>query len=264
ARLRERAAALDLAAGGVALHPEWRDVETALRATRRLLALAREARRPVHVLHVTTAEEVELLAAYRDVATYECTPQHLVLAAPGCYARLGTRAQMNPPIREARHRDALWRAVASGALDAIASDHAPHTLEEKARPYPASPSGMTGVQTTLPLLLDCVAAGRLSLDRLVELCCAGPARVWRAHGKGALAAGYDADLALVDLGAARTIENRWIASRCGWTPFDGVRVRGWPVATVVGGHVAMRDDEVVGPPRGREVAFEPVAAGGDA
>jgi len=255
ARLRERAAALDLARGGVALHPEWRDVESALRATQRLLALARELKRPVHVLHVTTAEEIELLARNRDIATFECTPQHLLLEAPECYARLGTRAQMNPPIRDARHRDALWDAVANGLLDAIASDHAPHTLEEKARPYPESPSGMTGVQTTLPLLLDCVAAGRLTLERLVELACAGPARVWRAQRKGSIEAGFDADLVLVDLAASRTIENRWIASRCGWTPFDGVRVRGWPVTTIVAGEIAMRDDEVVGPARGRAVEF---------
>ena len=256
-RLRQRAEELDLAGGGVAMHPEWRDAKTALFATERLLRFAREAGRRVHVLHVTTAEEVELLAKNRDIATFECTPQHLLLESPDCYARLGTRVQMNPPIRTAEHRAALWRAVDDGTLDAVASDHAPHTLEEKARPYPESPSGMTGVQTTLILLLDQVARGRLSLERFVELCCTGPARVWDARGKGAIAVGNDADLVLVDTAAKRTIESAWIESRCGWTPFDGVDVTGWPIATLVRGHTVMRDDELLGPPVGRPVLFGP-------
>ena len=238
------------------LHPVWRDVDTALIATRRLLALARETRRPVHVLHITTTEEVELLREHRDIATFECTPQHLLLAAPQCYADLGSLVKMNPPIRDARHRDGLWRAVADGLLDAIASDHAPHTLEEKAEPFPACPSGMTGVQTTLPLMLDCVASGKLSLARLVELCCEGPARVYRAVRKGHIAVGADADLVLVDLAAKRTITNAWIASRCGWTPFDGREVEGWPIATIVRGQVVMRDDELLGTPIGEPVEFE--------
>ncbi|GAB4225522.1 MAG: dihydroorotase [Acidobacteriota bacterium] len=240
-----------------AAHPDWRDVETAVRATRRLLALARRTRRPVHVLHVTTAGEAALLAEHKDVASMEVTPQHLTLAAPECYQRLGTLAQMNPPIRSAEHREALWRAVATGLVDVVGSDHAPHTLEEKARPYPDSPSGMPGVQTMLPLMLDHVAAGRLTIERLVDLLCAGPARVYGAATKGRLAAGFDADIALVDPGARRTITNDAIASRCGWTPFDGMEVRGWPVATIVRGRVVMRDGELLGEPSGRPVAFLP-------
>ena len=255
ARLRERAESLDLAAGGVAMHPEWRDVQTALLATQRLLTLAREAKRRVHILHVTTADEVDLLAQNRDIATFECTPQHLLLSAPNCYAELGTRVQMNPPIRTAEHGEALWTAVADGNLDALASDHAPHTLEEKAAPYPESPSGMTGVQTTLILMLDQVAQGRLSLERLVELCCAGPARVWSAQRKGQIAPGFDADLVLVDTQAQRRIENEWIESRCGWTPFDGREVTGWPIATLVRGQTVMREDELIGPPIGAPVEF---------
>ncbi|MEE3330551.1 MAG: dihydroorotase [Myxococcota bacterium] len=254
-RLRERAESLDLAAGGVAMHPIWRDVQTALRATERLLALARETNRRVHVLHVTTAEEIALLAENRDIATFECTPQHLLLSSPSCYADLGTRAQMNPPIRTAEHGEALWSALANRSLDALASDHAPHTLEEKALPYPESPSGMTGVQTTLILMLDQVSRGRLSLERLVELCCSGPARVWGAQRKGRLALDFDADLVLVDTAAERRIENDWIESRCGWTPFDGREVTGWPVATLVRGHTVMRDDELIGPPIGEPVEF---------
>lgn len=255
-RLRERASQLDLARGGVTLHPEWRDVETAVRATRRLLDLARRCRRRVHVLHVTTAEEVDLLAASRDWATAETTPQHLTLAAPGCYAELGTRVQMNPPIRDERHRRALWRGVCGGLIDNIASDHAPHTLDEKARAYPQSPAGMPGVQTLLPIMLDHAAQGRLSLELLVDLCCAGPARVWGAPRKGRLVLGGDADLSIVDLGARREIRDDWIASRCGWTPFAGRTVRGWPRATVLRGRVVMREGELQGTPSGRPVEFD--------
>ncbi len=253
-RLRQRAA---LAQDGAdpRRHAEWRDAETAIMATRRLLGLARQARRRVHVLHVSTAEEMEILKDHKDIATVEVTPQHLVLAAPECYERLGTLAQMNPPIRDARHRDALWHAVDQGIVDVIGSDHAPHTMQEKTKPYPESPSGMPGVQTLLALLLDRRHAGRLSLERLVDLTSAGPARVYGIACKGRIAVGYDADLTLVDLKARRTITNRWIASRCAWTPFDGMTVTGWPMATVVRGRIVMREDEPVGGPAGEPVRF---------
>ncbi|MGH0038358.1 MAG: dihydroorotase [Myxococcota bacterium] len=254
-RLQERAETLDLAKGGVAMHPEWRDVESAVRATRRLLEIAARCRRRVHVLHLTTAEEVDLIAAHRVWATSETTPQHLTLAAPECYAERGTRVQMNPPIRDDRHRRGLWRGVLGGVIDNIASDHAPHTLSEKAQPYPRSPAGMPGVQTLLPIMLDHVVAGRLSLELLVDLCCAGPARVWGAPRKGRLVIGGDADLSIIDLGATREIRDDWIASRCGWTPFDGRTVRGWPTATIVRGRVVMREDEVQGTPSGVAVEF---------
>ena len=254
ARLRERR---PLVEGGatVAMHPEWRDVETALRATRRLVALALRHSRPVHVLHVTTVDEMRFLAGHRRLATVEVTPQHLTLSAPECYERLGTLVQMNPPIRDARHREGLWEAVRSGVVDVVGSDHAPHTLEDKAAPYPGSPSGMGGVQTLVPLLLDHVREGRLTLARFVDLTSAGAARIFNIAGKGRIALGYDADFTVVDLAASRSIENRWIRSRSGWSPFDGMRVRGWPTATVVRGQIVMRDDELLGPPRGWPIAF---------
>ncbi|GIK98021.1 MAG: dihydroorotase [Alphaproteobacteria bacterium] len=254
ARLRER---LPLVRDGadVALHPEWRDAETAIRATKRLMSLARETGRRVHVLHVTTAEEIGILAGNKDLATVEVTPQHLTLAAPECYRRLGTLAQMNPPVRDARHRDGLWRGVAQGIVDCIGSDHAPHTREEKARPYPKSPSGMTGVQTLVPIMLDHVNAGRLSLERFVDLTSAGPARIYNVAAKGRLAVGYDADLTVVDLKARRTIRNDWIASRCGWSPFDGTTVTGWPMMTIVRGRIVMREDQLIGEPEGAPVRF---------
>lgn len=237
------------------LHPLWRDEETARRAVHRLISLARHAGRRVHVLHVSSAEEMALLAQHRDIATVEVTPQHLTLAAPECYDCLGTLAQMNPPIRDRRHRDALWRAVADGVVDVVGSDHAPHTREEKARPYPASPSGMPGVQTLVPILLDHVNAGRLTLERFVDLTSAGPARIYGIARKGRLVLGYDADFTVVDLKARRTIADRWIASRCGWTPFDGMRVTGWPKLTVIRGRIVMREDDLVGEPAGAPVRF---------
>ncbi|MDJ0611734.1 MAG: dihydroorotase [Kiloniellales bacterium] len=253
-RLRER---LALVRGGAAVdqHPVWRDEETALKATRRLLALARKAGRRVHVLHISTADEMPLLAQNKDLATVEVTPQHLTLAAPECYERLGTLAQMNPPIREARHREGLWAALDQGIVDVIGSDHAPHTREEKAGDYPATPSGMPGVQTLLPLMLDHVNAGRLSLRRLVDLTSAGPQRIFGIAGKGRLAVGYDGDLTLVDLGARREITADWLAAKCGWSPFEGMTVTGWPMATVIRGRIVMRDGALQGEPAGRPVRF---------
>jgi dihydroorotase len=254
ARLKERRSIAEATPDPV-VHPEWRDAETALRATWRALALARRFGRRVHVLHVTTADECELLASCKDIATFEILPQHLTLTAPACYERLGTLAQMNPPIRDAHHQAGLWAAIASGACDLLATDHAPHTLDEKSKTYPASPSGMPGVQTLVPIMLDHVAAGRLSLERLIDLTSAGPARVWGLAAKGRLAVGFDGDLTLVDLSARRTIRAADQASRCGWTPFDGVEVTGWPIATVVRGHVVMRDGQLIGEPVGRPLRF---------
>lgn len=241
--------------GGPAQHPVWRDVETARLATERLLRLARKAGRRIHVLHITTADELPLLAAHRDVATVEVTPQHLTLEAPSCYEEHGTYAQMNPPIRDGHHRQALWGAIANGLVDVVGSDHAPHTKAEKAKPYPASPSGMPGVQTLLPLLLDHMSAGRLTLERLVDLTSAGPQRIFGMAGKGRIAQGYQADFTVVDLEARRRIESSWLASRCGWSPFEGRFVTGWPVMTIVRGKTVMRDGQAVGSPIGQPLRF---------
>lgn len=254
ARLRQRRAIAE-AAGDVRLHPVWRDPESALLATRRIVRLAEETGRRLHVLHVSTAEEMAFLAGQKSRVSVEVTPHHLTLEAPACYERLGSLAQMNPPVRDAGHRDALWRAVQEGVVDVLGSDHAPHSRAEKARPYPSCPSGMTGVQTLLPVMLHHVAAGRLSLERLVDLTAAGPARIFGIAGKGRIAVGWDADLVLVDLGARRRITDADIASLAGWTPYDGMEVTGWPVATVLRGRVVMREGEVPGVPRGQPVRF---------
>jgi dihydroorotase len=209
----------------------------------------------VHVLHITTAEEMDFLKDHKDVASVEVTPHHLTLAAPECYERLGTRAQMNPPVRGASHRDAIWRALDQGVVDVLGSDHAPHTAAEKGKTYPASPSGMTGVQTLVPIMLDHVNAGRLSLARFVDLTSAGPARLFGIARKGRIACGFDADLTIVDLKRRQTITNGWIASRAGWTPYDGAAVTGWPVGTFVRGTRVMWEGELVTPGRGEAVRF---------
>jgi dihydroorotase len=217
--------------------------------------IARETGARVHVLHVSTAQEMEFLAAHKDVASVETTPHHLTLEAPGCYERLGTRAQMNPPVRDAAHRAGIWRGLAQGVVDVLGSDHAPHTREEKAKPYPASPSGMTGVQTLVPIMLDHVHAGRLSLLRFVDLTSAGPARLFGIAAKGRVAVGYDADLTIVDLKRRETITDRWVVSRAGWTPYDGMSVTGWPVGTFVRGRKAMWEGELAAPAQGERLRF---------
>lgn len=248
-------------AGDPSSHPVWRDDESAILATRRILKLAREARRRIHVLHVTTPAELELLGQHKDIATCEVTPQHLTLAAEDAYPRLGTYAQMNPPIRSAAHRDGLWHWLNQGVPDVLGSDHAPHTIEEKAKPYPSSPSGMPGVQTLLPLLLDHVAKGRTTLQRLIDLTSAGPQRVFGLVGKGRIAAGYDADFTVVDLKKQWTVEENWLASRCGWSPFTGDQLTGKPIGTIIRGRQVMWDGQLANAAHGRPVRFEAVEFG---
>jgi dihydroorotase len=240
--------------GDPASHPVWRDAETALICTKRLVAIAREQRARIHVLHISTGEEIAFLADHKDVATVEVTPHHLNLSADD-YATLGTKIQMNPPVRDKSHREKIWRGLDQGVVDVLGSDHAPHTLEEKAKPYPDSPSGMTGVQTLVPTMLDHVAAGRLSLQRFVDLTSAGPARAFGMVCKGRIAAGYDADFTIVDMKRVATIRDSWIASRSAWTPYDGKTVTGWPVGTIVRGLKVMWNGEIVTPSRGAAVRF---------
>jgi dihydroorotase len=242
-------------------HEEVRDAVSALHSTERLVRLARALGKRIHVLHVTTAEEIEFLAGCRDVATVEVTPQHLTLTAPEAYERLKGLAQMNPPIRGARHQAGLWRGIDQGVADVLGSDHAPHTLEEKARPYPASPSGMPGVQTLVPVMLNWVSEGRLTLERFVDLTSAGPQRVFGIAGKGRMAEGWDGDLTIVDMNATRVLRHAEMATRSGWTPFDGLEVKGVPVATVVRGRIVMRDGEVAAPHGGEPVRFQETLAG---
>jgi dihydroorotase len=241
--------------GDPSSHPVWRSPEVALNCTRRLVRIAHETGARIHVLHISTADEMVFLKDHKDVASVEVTPHHLTLVAPDCYQRLGNYAQMNPPVRDEHHRAGIWRGLEQGVADVLGSDHAPHTREEKEHEYPASHSGMTGVQTLVPTMLDHVNAGRLSLARFVDMTSAGPARLFGIARKGRIATGYDADLTIVDLKRRETIRNEWIASICGWTPYDGVSVTGWPVGTFVRGKRVMWQGELLSPSQGEAVLF---------
>ena len=259
ARMNARAG--ERVAGDASSHPVWRDDESALLATKRILKLARDAGRRIHVLHVTTPAELELLGQHKDIATCEVTPQHLTLAGEEAYPRLGTLAQMNPPIRSGAHRDGLWHWLQQGVPDILGSDHAPHTLEEKGKAYPDSPSGMPGVQTMLPLMLNHVAEGRTTLARVIDLTSSGPQRVFGIIGKGRIAIGYDADFSIVDLKARWTIEESWLASRSGWSPFTGMTLTGKPIGTIVRGQRVMWDAGLANAALGEPIRFEAVEFG---
>lgn len=254
ARLQERKH-IALEKQDVHYHPVWRDVESAVISTTKLLKFARKHNRKVHVLHVSSAEEMDILRQNKDIATVEVLPQHLTLFAPDCYDRLKNYAQQNPPIREKRHLDGIWKALEDGIVDVIGSDHAPHTKEEKERPYPSSPSGVPGVQTLVPIMLNHVNEGRLSLTRFTEMVTENPRKVFGIKNKGRLQKDFDADITIIDMNAERTITNEWIASRCGWTPFNGMNVKGWVTHTIVGGEIVMHNDQVLTPASGRPVEF---------
>lgn len=253
-RLRERRPLAKT--GDVSTHEVWRDAEAAISSTRRLIKLARAANKNIHVLHVTTEEEMHILAANRDIVSVEVTPQHLTLASPQCYDELGTFAQMNPPIRGANHRAALWKALEQGIVDVIGSDHAPHTRGEKADAYPHSPSGMPGVQTLLPLMLNHMAEGKLSLERLVELTSLNAKKLFKLTEKGEVVEGNHADLTFVDLGRSETITEDWVASRVGWSPFTGMQIKGWAVGTMVRGQRVMWENELLTPATGQPIKFD--------
>ena len=236
-------------------HSRIRDAAAAARATRRAIGLAQRHRRRLHVLHVSTAEEAAMLANAGPFVTSEACPHHLFLDTSH-YRRLGALAQMNPALKTAADRAALWNALKDGAVDMIATDHAPHTLEEKRVPYPGSPSGVPAVETTLPLLLDQVVQGRCTLEEVVRWTAGAPARVWNIAGKGRIEEGCDADLVLVDLSLRRRVENARQLSKCGWTPWHGAHLTGWPVRTWVGGRTVYKDGKVDPEPRGRPVVFD--------
>lgn len=240
--------------GDTSSHPIWRSPEVALNCTKRLVALARKTGKRIHVLHISTGDEIAYLANHKDVASVEVTPHHLTLD-DAAYARLGTYVQMNPPIRDKSHQDKIWGGVADGIADILGSDHAPHTREEKDHPYPDSHSGMTGVQTLVPIMLDHVNAGKLSLERFVDMTSHGPNRLFGIARKGRIAVGYDADFTIVDLKRRETITNSWIASRAGWTPYDGQTVTGWPVGTVIRGQRVMWQGELKTPGIGQPMRF---------
>ena len=254
-RLRERKHLVEDSKVDVSSHPLWRDSQTAIRSTERLLKIAQETKRKIHVLHISTGDEILILKKFKNFSTCEVTPQHLFFYAPDCYENLGSLAQMNPPIRDKSHNIGLWKGIEEKIVDVIGSDHAPHTLEEKKKEYPNCPSGMTGVQTILPIMLDFVNKGKLGINDLVRLLCYNPAKIYNMKSKGEIKIGNDADFSIVDLNKEFTITNEWIASKSGWTPYNGLKITGLPVFTVVNGKIVMQDSEIISPPIGEPVLF---------
>jgi dihydroorotase len=241
--------------GDVHSHPEWRNTECAMSSTRRVVKIAERYNKKIHVLHVTTKEEVDFLAMHKKNVTFETTPQHLTLYAPDCYDKLGTYAQMNPPLRTKEHYDRLWVAIKNNVVDVLGSDHAPHSKENKDKEYPNTPSGMPGVQTIFPVMLGHVNSGKLTLEQLIKLMCENPCRIFGIKNKGYIKEGYDADLTIADMNKEVTIKNEMIASKCGWTPFNNHKVKGFPVGTIVNGNLVMSDGKVILESKGTPLEF---------
>jgi dihydroorotase len=241
--------------GDVHSHAEWRNTEVAMSSTRRVVKIAERYNKKIHVLHVTTREEVDFLAMHKKNVSFETTPQHLTMYAPDCYDKLGTYAQMNPPLRTKEHYDRLWVAIKNNIVDVLGSDHAPHLKKNKDKEYPNSPSGMPGVQTIFPVMLDHVNNGKLSLQQLINLMCKNPCKIFGIKNKGYIKEGFDADLTIADMNKEVIIKNEMIASKCGWTPFNNYKVKGFPVGTIVNGHLVMSDGKVIEESKGTPLKF---------
>ncbi len=239
----------------VAVHSQIQDEESALVASQRALDLSTRYQHRLHILHLSTGLEVELLRRHKPAwVTAEVTPQHLLLSTAD-YARLGSLAQMNPPLRDPYNQTQLWQGLQDGILDCIATDHAPHTLEEKVQPYPQSPSGMPGVETALPLMLTAAQQGRCTLAQVVQWMCEAPARLYGIPNKGRLQVGYDADLVLVDLHTPKPVRREELLTKCHWSPFEGWELVGWPLLTIVGGQIAFQNGQVDPSVRGKALQF---------
>ncbi len=227
----------------VAVHSRIRDHQAAYRATARAIDLAQRHQHRFHVLHVSTGAEIELLIDHQQRITAEVCPHHLLFQVED-YARLGSLVQMNPSIKTAADNAALWQALLGGQIQVVATDHAPHTREEKRQPYPQSPSGLPAVENSLALMLDQVQRGRCSLQQVVHWMCEAPAQVWDLVGKGRIQVGYDADLVLVDLEKSAPVLDEEQQTKCGWSPWHGSWLRGWPVATWVRGHPVFQHGQI--------------------
>ncbi|WP_075534868.1 dihydroorotase [Candidatus Pelagibacter communis] len=241
--------------GDVHSHPIWRSVECAMSSTRRIVRIAEKYNKKAHVLHITTKEEIDFLSQHKGNITFEITPQHLTIYAPDCYNKLGTYAQMNPPIRDKSHYDRLWYAVKNNLNDTIGSDHAPHLKKNKEKEYPNSPSGMPGVQTLMPVMLDHVNSGKLSISQLISFVCENPVKIFGIKNKGFIKEKYDADFTIVNMSKKITIKNENIESKCKWSPFNNVELKGTPVATIIAGKIKMKEGKILGEPEGNPLIF---------
>ena len=241
--------------GDVSSHPVWRNEECALESTKRVVRIAQKYKKKIHILHISTKEEIDFFADKKENVTFEITPQHLTLFAPNCYEKLKTFSQMNPPLRSKDHYDRLWDAVKESLVSTIGSDHAPHTKEDKNKKYPLSPSGMPGVQTLLPIMLDHVNKGKLKLEQLIKLVCENPSDLFGIKNKGYIKENYDADFTVVDMNKEVVIKDSWIESSCGWTPFNNYKVKGFPVATIVNGEIVMENNKIISTAKGKPLTF---------
>ena len=242
--------------GDVHSHPIWRSDECAISSTRRIVRIAERYKKKAHILHITTKQEIDFLSQHKGNITFEITPQHLTIYAPDCYDKLGTYAQMNPPLRDKAHYDRLWYGVKNNFNDTIGSDHAPHLKENKEKSYPNSPSGMPGVQTLMPVMLNHVNEGKLSLEQLINSVCENPVKIFGIKNKGFIKEGYDADFTIVDMNKKIVIKNENIESKCGWSPFDGFEFKGTPVLTIIAGDIKMKDGKILGDPSGKPMLFK--------
>ena len=241
--------------GDVHSHPIWRSVECAIASTRRIVRIAEKHNKKAHILHITTKEEIDFLSQHKGNITFEITPQHLTIYAPDCYDELGSFAQMNPPIRDKSHYDRLWYAIRNNFNDTIGSDHAPHLAENKKKEYPDSPSGMPGVQTLLPVMLNHINEGKLKLEQLIKLVCENPVKIFGIQNKGFIKKDFDADFTIVDMNKEIEIKNENIESKCKWSPFDGKKFKGCPVATIIGGKIKVKNGEILGDAEGKPIVF---------
>jgi dihydroorotase len=239
-----------------AIHSQIQDNQAALQATQLALHLSKKYRRRLHILHLSTAEEAELLRQDKPAwVTAEVTPQHLLLNT-SAYETIGTLAQMNPPLRSPHDNQVLWQALHDGVIDFIATDHAPHTLEEKAKGYPNTPSGMPGVETSLPLMLTQAMQGRCTVAQVANWMSTAVAKAYGIANKGQIAPGYDADLVLVDLETYRPVQRQELMTKCGWSPFEGWELTGYPVVTIVGGQVVYEHGQLHTEVRGQPLRFQ--------
>ena len=241
--------------GDVHSHPIWRSAECAISSTRRIVRIANKYNKKAHVLHITTKDEIDFLSQHKGNITFEITPQHLTIYAPDCYDKLGTYAQMNPPLRDKSHYDRLWYAVKNNLNDTIGSDHAPHLKENKDKEYPNSPSGMPGVQTLMPVMLNHVNDGKLTLNQLMNLVCENPIKIFGIKNKGFIKESFDADFTIVDMNKTIEIKNENIESKCGWSPFDGYKFKGTPISTIIDGKIKMQEGKILGDPEGKPLVF---------
>lgn len=238
-----------------AMHSKIRSPEAAAVAVKYVCELARKYKRPVHIAHVSTEAEVDIIEKYKDDGvTCEVTPHHLHLTEDD-YEHWNNFIKVNPPVRSRMEVFSLWKALKMGVIDIIDTDHAPHSLEEKEAGYLDAPAGIPGVEMLLPIFLNTVSSEGLTISELVRLVCERPAEIFGIPNKGRIMEGYDADLVIVDMELEKKVERKNLLSKAGWSPYEGLMLKGWPIMTIVNGEIVYRDRKIEGKPIGKEVVF---------